>query len=323
MDSNILGFGRCRNKAAAPPGDGGAETPAGAGGALAALLDGVSIEVMPRTAAKVADFAALLPRGTRVYVAHIDGTPIEDMIATAARLRAEGMEPMPHLPARSIPDRDTLARWIDGYRARADVHEALVLGGGIARPCGSFDCALDLLRTGLLDGFRRLHIAGHPEGNRDIDPAGGDANARAALLAKQAHIRAHTDAGAAIVTQFAFDPDPIAAWGLGLADAGVTLPVHVGLAGPAKLQTLIRYAVSCGVGASLRVLERRARDVSRLLVPFEPTELALRLAASPAAAPGGPIRGLHLFPLGGIAPAASWAATHRAGPGQGATMASG
>ncbi|MEM7489957.1 MAG: methylenetetrahydrofolate reductase, partial [Pseudomonadota bacterium] len=82
-----------------------AEAPAPRDADLAAFLDGVSIEVMPRTAEKVEDFRTLLPRGTRVYIAHIDGTPIADMVATAARLRAEGMEPMPHFPARIIKDR--------------------------------------------------------------------------------------------------------------------------------------------------------------------------------------------------------------------------
>ncbi|MEM9429380.1 MAG: methylenetetrahydrofolate reductase, partial [Pseudomonadota bacterium] len=52
---------------------------------VAALLSGASIEVMPRTAAKIRDVRALLPEGTRIYVAHIDGTPIDDMVATVER----------------------------------------------------------------------------------------------------------------------------------------------------------------------------------------------------------------------------------------------
>jgi hypothetical protein len=81
---------------------------------LAECSRAYSIEVMPRTAEKVEDFRALLPAGTRVYIAHIDGTPIEDMVATAKRMRDEGFEPMPHFPARSIADRP---RWPTGSRA--------------------------------------------------------------------------------------------------------------------------------------------------------------------------------------------------------------
>ena len=79
---------------------------------LEAFLNGYSIEVMPRTAEKVEDFRAILPKGTRVYIAHIEGTPIEEMVATARRLKGEGFSVMPHFPARIIPDRATLADWI-------------------------------------------------------------------------------------------------------------------------------------------------------------------------------------------------------------------
>ncbi|MCU0817630.1 MAG: methylenetetrahydrofolate reductase, partial [Cypionkella sp.] len=60
------------------------------------FLTGYSIEVMPRTAEKVEDFRRILPRGTRVYIAHIDGTPIEEMVATARRIGEEGFAVMPH-----------------------------------------------------------------------------------------------------------------------------------------------------------------------------------------------------------------------------------
>ena len=64
---------------------------------------------MPRTAAKVDDFRAILPAGTRVYLAHIDGTDFAEMLATARRLVDEGFAVMPHFPARGIADRAELA----------------------------------------------------------------------------------------------------------------------------------------------------------------------------------------------------------------------
>ncbi|MEM7614728.1 MAG: methylenetetrahydrofolate reductase, partial [Pseudomonadota bacterium] len=82
---------------------------------VAEFTRGFSIEVMPRTAEKVEDFKALLPAGTRVYIAHIDGTPIEDMVATAKRLVDDGFPVMPHFPARIIADAATLETWIQRY----------------------------------------------------------------------------------------------------------------------------------------------------------------------------------------------------------------
>lgn len=293
------------------------ETVAPQNGQVEALMQGFSLEVMPRTAEKIDDFRALLPLGTRVYIAHIEGTPIAEMVATAARLRAEGMEPMPHFPARIIHDRAELTDWVGRYRD-AGVRQALMLGGGVATPAGIYDNSMQLLETGLFDGFDRLHVAGHPEGNRDIEPAGQERIVMDALRWKQDYARS-TGVEMAIATQFAFEAQPIIAWCDRLRDQGITLPVHLGVAGPAKLQTLIKFAVACGVGPSLKVLQKRAKDVSKLLLPFEPTELVQALATHKAAHPDFAVDRLHFFPLGGIKTNATWTATHggaSARPGQ-------
>lgn len=273
-----------------------------------AFLQDYSIEVMPRTAEKVENFRDLLPEGTRVYIAHIEGTPIEDMIATAKRLNADGYPVMPHFPARIIKDKATLADWIARYQGEADVKQALLLAGGVAAPHGDFDSSMQLMETGLFDeaGFERLHVAGHPEGNRDIDADGSMTNVTAALHWKN-DFQTRTDAQMALATQFAFDAKPIIKWADDLAADGITLPVHIGIAGPAKLQTLIKFAIACGVGPSLKVLQKRAMDVTKLLLPYEPTDVVAELAAHKAANPDFNITNVHFFPLGGIKTNATWA----------------
>ncbi|MEO6298972.1 MAG: methylenetetrahydrofolate reductase [Paracoccaceae bacterium] len=270
-----------------------------------AFLQGYSIEVMPRTAEKVEDFRALLPRGTRVYIAHIEGTPIDDMVATAKRIAREGFDVMPHFPARIIHDKATLSNWIERYKGEAGVKQALLLGGGVSTPAGDFDSSMQLIETGLFDGFERLHVAGHPEGNKDIDRDGGDRVILQALKWKQAFAD-RSDAKMAIATQFCFEAGPVIAWADRLAAEGIHLPIHIGVAGPAKLQTLIKFAVSCGVGASLRVLQKRAMDVTKLLLPYEPTEFVSDLAAHKAKRPNFGIEQVHFFPLGGIKTNAAW-----------------
>lgn len=275
---------------------------------MEAFLKGYSIEVMPRTAEKVEDFRALLAPGTRVYIAHIEGTPIEDMVATAKRVAADGYPVMPHFPARIIKDAATLADWIARYQGEAGVDQALLLAGGVNQPHGDFHSSMQLMETGLFDkaGFKRLHVAGHPEGNKDIDPNGGMKNVEDALRWKQAFSE-RTDAKMALATQFAFDADPIIKWVDDLSAAGIKLPVHIGIAGPAKLQTLIKFAIACGVGPSLKVLQKRAMDVSKLLLPYEPTEVLTKLAAHKAKNPEFNIEQVHFFPLGGIKTNATWA----------------
>ncbi len=289
----------------------GAEAPDHTNPEVEAFLNGYSIEVMPRTAAKVDNFRALLPEGTRVYIAHIEGTPIDDMVATAARLNADGFKVMPHFPARIIKDKAMLADWIARYQGEADVRQALLLAGGISTIAGTFDNSMQLLETGLFDkaGFTRLHVAGHPEGNRDIDPDGSTKNVMEALVWKQ-KFSERTDANMALATQFAFEADPIIDWANGLKDAGIDIPIHIGIAGPAKLQTLIKFAIACGVGPSLKVLQKRAMDVTKLLLPYEPTDVVAKLAAHKAANPDFNIDSVHFFPLGGIKTNANWAIQH-------------
>ncbi|KGK80090.1 methylenetetrahydrofolate reductase [Thalassobacter stenotrophicus] len=279
------------------------------GADLEAILADYSIEVMPRTAEKIEDFTALLPKGTRVYIAHIEGTPIDDMVATARRLAEAGYPVMPHFPARIIKDADTLADWIARYQGEAGVDQALLLAGGVTTPHGDFDSSMQLLETGLFDkaGFKRLHVAGHPEGNKDIDPDGGMKAVNEAIMWKADFARERTDAEMAIATQFCFEAGPVIKWADDLKAAGMDLPIHIGVAGPAKLQTLIKFSIACGVGASLKVLQKRAMDVTKLLLPYEPTEFLSDLAVHKAANPDFNITNVHFFPLGGIKANANWA----------------
>lgn len=284
------------------------DTPVEVDPKVEALLDGYSIEVMPRTAEKVEDFRELLPAGTRVYVAHIEGTPIAEMVATAKRLANEGFPVMPHFPARIIKDEATLREWIAMYQGEAGVDQALLLAGGVDKPHGEYQSSMQLLESGAFGdaGFKRLHVAGHPEGNKDIDPKGGTAEVDAALRWKQTFSET-SDADMALATQFCFEAGPVIEWADSLKAAGIDIPIHIGVAGPAKLQTLIKFSIACGVGASLKVLQKRAKDVTKLLLPFDPDQFLSELAAHKAANPDFNITNVHFFPLGGIKANARWA----------------
>lgn len=173
---------------------------------------------------------------------------------------------------------------------------------------------MDLLQTGAFQdaGYTRLHVAGHPEGNRDIDADGGHEQTDAALRWKQAYAR-DTGVDMAIITQFAFEGQPVFDWIARLRAQDITLPVHVGLAGPAKLQTLIKFAIACGVGPSLNVLKKRARDLSKLLVPYTPDQMLQELRDARTSQPANMPDQVHFFPLGGIKTCAEWAQQQNAG----------
>ena len=274
---------------------------------LKEFLTDFSIEVMPRTAAKIESFKEILPKNTRVYIAHIEGVPIKEMVQTAKRISSEGFNVMPHFPARIIKDKSTLEEWINMYQVEAGINQALLLAGGVDKPHGTFESSMQLVETELFEryNFKNLHFAGHPEGNKDIDKDGSNKNVDEALLWKQ-KFNERSDIDIAITTQFCFEAEPVIEWANSLTNNGINIPIHIGVAGPAKLQTLIKFSIACGVGPSLRVLQKRAKDVKKLLLPFDPNDFLETLAKHKKENPKFNISNIHFFPLGGINTNASW-----------------
>ena len=271
------------------------------------FISGYSIEVLPRSAAKIDSFRDAIPKNTRVYIAHLETEDISAMVATAKRIHDEGFAVMPHIPARMISSKEMLHDWISMYQNEAGVDEALLLAGGLKKPVGDFNSSMQLIESGLFDqaGFKRLHIAGHPEGNKDIDPSGGNKNVSEALSWKQ-EFSQRTDASMAIATQFCFDADVVKKWADSIKANGIDIPIHIGIAGPAKLQTLLKFSVECGIGDSMKILTNRAKDITKLLLPYKPTQILNELAAYKSEDPELNIEQVHFFPLGGIKKTADW-----------------
>ena len=227
---------------------------------LKKFIEGYSIEVTPRSAANIESFKDVLPQNTRVYIAHIEHEDIKAMVSTAKKINEEGFHAMPHFPARVIKNAAELNDWISMYQNDAGVNEALLLAGGLSKPFGDFESSIELIESGKFDhaGFKRLHIAGHPEGNKDIDPDGGVTHVTQALSWKQEFSK-RTDASMAITTQFCFDAQTVKQWADNIKLNGIDIPIHIGIAGPAKLQTLIKFSIECGVGASMKILTKRSK----------------------------------------------------------------
>jgi methylenetetrahydrofolate reductase (NADPH) len=274
------------------------------------LLAACSVEVTPAIAAKHARLTDLLPPHTRVYVAYLPGEDHLEVVRTAARIRGEGLVPVPHFPARSIVDPAQLDGYLRRVTAEAGVDEVLVIGGGIDLPRGAFSGTQALLETGLFEahGIRTIGLAGHPEGQRAIE-APGDATT---LEQKLAYAR-RTGAQARLVTQFMFEAEPLLAWEGMIRTQGSHLPIHVGVPGPATLKSLLGYARLCGVGNSMRVLTRQAGSLLKLASLSYPDALIAALARHRAEDPGCRIERLHFYPFGGLARTARWIEAIRAG----------
>ncbi|MGI9387953.1 MAG: methylenetetrahydrofolate reductase, partial [Methyloligellaceae bacterium] len=208
----------------------------------------VSIEVTAKHALETEDLGSLFPSGTRVYLADLGTHSVDGLVKAAARLNEVGYKPIPHIAARRMADIDDVDTRLGRFMAEANVGDFLMVAGSPESQIGPLPSSLAILETGLLQkhGVKRIAIAGHPEGSPDFP----ESELMPALKAKQAFGK-ENGIDVTIATQFSFDVPQIVAWEKDLAAAGIDMPIHIGVAGPAKITTLIRYATLCGVGQSL------------------------------------------------------------------------
>jgi methylenetetrahydrofolate reductase (NADPH) len=267
------------------------------------FLTGFTAETTPGSAAKIPNFRDHLRKGTVVYITFLPGSNFDDTVAVAKRLKNEGFVPVPHFAARSINDEKTLDDYLNRVTGEAGVDWTLCIAGALDKPVGIFSDSTQLLDTGLFDkyGIRKIALAGHPEGSPDMS----DEAIMTALKWKNSFSE-KTDAEMYLVTQFAFESEPVIKWDKMLQSEGNRLPIHIGIPGLATLKTLIMHARACGIGASMKFLTKQARNVTKLMVVNTPDKLVTELADYCANNPSSGIAGIHMYPLGGLRRSAIW-----------------
>jgi methylenetetrahydrofolate reductase (NADPH) len=216
----------------------------------AAFARSFSLEATRPDATEIAALAAILPPATPVYLTAVPTIEPGELVTAAAALRKAGLEPVAHVAARRLASTDQLSELLIGLRMEADIRRLLVIGGD-ADYCGPFADALAVIQKGRLReaGIEEIGIGGYPEGHPRI----AHGRLEAALDQKIAAARA-AGLRVVIVSQFSFSGDRILAWLRQLRACGIAVPVKVGVAGPANVTALLRYAKRCGVSASLRGL---------------------------------------------------------------------
>lgn len=271
--------------------------------AIADFMSDFTVETTPAGAAKVRDFGEILRPGATVYITFLPGSDYKDTVATARRLRAEGFEPAPHFAARSMPDRAMVEDYLARVTGEAGVDHVLTIAGSVNKPLGPYADSMQLLDTGLFDkhGIKRIGVAGHPEGSPDMSDA-----AIAGALAWKRSFAERSDAAFHIVTQFCFEAQPIIAWDRKLRADGNSFPIRIGVPGIARLSTLLKYAIACGVGNSLRFLKKKSKDITRMMNQEAPDRLVRDLANYAANDPNCGIDSVHMYPLGGLSKSAEW-----------------
>ncbi|MDQ2810417.1 MAG: methylenetetrahydrofolate reductase [Actinomycetota bacterium] len=262
-------------------------------------------EVFPSrgTEQAVADW---VPAGMTVTVTASPVKGLDATIELTERLTARGYRVVPHLAARSVAGDEHLTEIIARLTA-CGVDDVFVPGGDATHPAGQFDGALPLLeRLGELGRpFRRVGITGYPESHPKIHDD--------LIIQAMWDKRRHADY---IVSNVCFDPARLARWIQRVRARGVTLPLYVGLAGPAERTRLLKMAAVAGASESARFIGRHPNWILRFWAPggYRPDRFLDR-AAAVLTAPGSGVAGLHLFTFNQLQQAEQWrrAALERTG----------
>ena len=222
---------------------------------------------------------SVLPKVKDVYITMLPGNDFRDVAKKAKELAQSGFNPVPHFPARSIKNLKDLKDYVSMCRDFG-VKQALVIGGS-SKPIGDYHCSLQLLETGLFKGFK-IGIAGHPEGSPDIS----DFDLEKAMRDKKPFADY-------IVTQWLLNPDLIAKF-----ISKQSLPVHVGITGPLKISSLIKFANIVGAKNSINFLKSNAIKALDLLKPSDPNDLIGKLKGS--------TENFHIYTFGGLKETNKW-----------------
>ncbi len=220
-----------------------------------------------------------LPKVKDVYITMLPGDNYRSVASKAKELVQSGFNPVPHFPARSIKDLSQLKEYVNTCKDNG-VKQVLVIGGS-AQPIGDFHCSKQILETGLFDSFK-IGIAGHPDGSPDIS----DSDLEKAMKDKKPYADY-------IVTQWLLDSNLIAEF-----ISKQTLPVHVGITGPLKISSLLKFASIVGAKNSLNFLKSNATKAVDLIKPRDPNDIIKNLK--------GLTNNFHIYTFGGIKETNKW-----------------
>ena len=268
---------------------------------IAELIGAASIEISPRDDPEREQLSELLPPETTVFVNNPGSATHHDIVAACVKLQRAGFSPVPHVVARRLASFTQARDFLERAAGEANVKSILLTAGDAVAPVGPFRNSLDLMATGLVEtnGIAHVGFAGYPECHPRIDRHRLDTVLRGKIA-----FAGRLGLAVSIITQFGFDPHPISRWISSLREDGFRGPIRVGIAGPATVATLAKFAVRCGIGASLRALGRGQTAFARILTEATPDALIAALMAGEERGPA--IDGLHVFTFGGMRRTAAW-----------------
>jgi methylenetetrahydrofolate reductase (NADPH) len=286
------------------------------------LMEDFSLEMTGKDVPGLLEARDRIPAGTRINVTFLGNEDLEMRVAAAKAVLENGFVPVPHVSARRLKSQGQLEEFLGRLQEIGASERIFVIGGDPVTPEGPYQDSHAVIASGVLQNFgvREVGVGGYPEGHPDIthDLLEG------ALLDKAAALQ---DQGLKmfVITQFAFDTDPVTAWIDAARAHGIDAMIRVGTPGPAGIKRLLNFARRFGVGANAMIVKKYGFSLTNLMGDAGPDRFVDDLAAALAShRSGGPAGGdalagpaggegiagrvgLHFYTFGGLAATADWA----------------
>jgi len=275
------------------------------------LVTGYSLEMTGKDVPGLMEAKDSIPAGTKINVTFLGNEDLEMRVSAAKAVREFGFVPVPHISARRLSSRGQLEEFLSRLQDVDATESVFVVGGDPATPEGPYEDSYDVIRTGLLldYGVKEVSIAGYPEGHPDIsDEVLWRALDEKSLSLKQQGLKA------TILTQFAFDTDPVLAWIDQVRARGIDSTIRIGTPGPAGIKRLLGFARRFGIGANAMIVKKYGFSLTNLMGTAGPDKFVTDLSAmladkntdAPAGTTSGPVK-LHFYTFGGLLATADWA----------------
>lgn len=279
---------------------------------VTALINGFSLEMTGKDVPGLQEAAPSLPQGTKVNVTFLGNEDLQMRVAAATAVREAGFVPVPHISARRLASPSQLEEFLSELENAGASEHVFAVGGDPAEPEGPYPDSLSVIRSGLLQahGVKEVSIAGYPEGHPDIpnDVLWQHLEDKAKTLKEEG-------LDAVILTQFAFDTDPVVSWIRSVRERGIDAQIRVGTPGPAGIKRLLGFARRFGIGANAMIVKKYGFSLTNLMGTAGPDKFVTDLAGILADDPSlGDVK-LHFYTFGGLEATATWARDFAAGQG--------
>ncbi|PZU41111.1 MAG: 5,10-methylenetetrahydrofolate reductase [Microbacterium sp.] len=250
-----------------------------------------------------------IPAGTKINVTFLGNEDLDMRVTASKAVLEAGFIPVPHISARRLASQDQLEEFLGRLQEVGATEHVFAVGGDPAEPEGPYPDSLSVIRSGLLQkyGVREVSIAGYPEGHPDIssEVLWRHLEDKSAALEEQG-------LDAVILTQFAFDTDPVMAWIDQVRARGINTQIRIGTPGPAGIKRLLGFARRFGIGANAMIVKKYGFSLTNLMGTAGPDQFVTDLAGLLAQdASSGSVK-LHFYTFGGLLATSEWARQYAA-----------